>query len=344
MNEAGREPPGTTPAPPPAEGSGPPGLAGSAQTLQVNGLRMRVTVQGSGPLVVFCHGWPELAFSWRHQMAALAAAGWRAVAPDMRGYGGTDAPPREDAYTLLHLVGDIVDLVRVLGEKTAVVVGHDWGAPVAWHCALLRPDLFRAVVGMSVPYTPPGRTDLLSALRELGIDDFYMQYFQAPGVAEAEFERDPLRTMRRIVWSGSGDAPPREVFGRVPRGGGMLDATVEPPEVLPAWLGEGELGHYAAEFARTGFRGGLNWYRNLARNHELMAPWRGCPIRQPSMFIAGTRDGVLQFPASKAQIERYPKTLPGLRGCHLIEGAGHWVQRERAAEVNTLLLGFLATL
>lgn len=311
--------------------------------LQVNGIAMRVAEQGSGPLVLFCHGWPESWYSWRHQLAALSAAGYRAVAPDMRGYGGTDAPADVEKYTLLHLVGDMVDLVDALGEREAVIVGHDWGAPVAWNSALLRPDVFRAVVGMSVPFTPPARTDLLSALEKLGITTFYMQYFQQPGVAEAEFERDVEQSIRRIHFSGSGDAPERATFGMVEPGKGFLGSTVD-PQTLPAWLSEEDVAYYAGEFRRAGFRGGLNWYRNLRRSAELMAPWRGCVLRQPSMFVAGSRDGVLRFPASKKQIDAFPSTLTGLRGCHILEGAGHWIQRERAAQVNELLLGFLATL
>ena len=313
------------------------------QKVEVNGITMRVAEQGSGPLVLFCHGWPESWYSWRHQLAALAAAGYRAVAPDMRGYGGTDAPQEIEKYTLLHLVGDMVDLVKKLGEREAVIVGHDWGAPVAWNSALLRPDLFRAVVGMSVPFSPPGRVDLLTALEKMGITSFYMQYFQAPGVAEAEFERDVEASIRRVHFSGSGDAPERASFGMVEPGQGFLGNTVD-PQVLPPWLTREDIAYYAGEFGRAGFRGGLNWYRNLRRSTELLAPWRGCVVRQPSMFVAGARDGVLKFPASKQQIEQFSATLPGLRGCHIIEGAGHWIQRERAAQVNELLLGFLRTL
>jgi pimeloyl-ACP methyl ester carboxylesterase len=313
--------------------------AASAQTLQVNGLRLRVTLQGEGPLVLLCHGFPELSYSWRHQVAALAGAGWRVAAPDRRGYGGSDAPADVEAYTLLHLVADMVDLVRVLGQTQAVIVGHDWGAAVAWNAALLRPDLFRAVAGLSVPYAPPGKVDLISSLELSGIHDFYMQYFQTPGVAEAELERDPTASIRRIHYSGSGDAPPRNTFGRLGQGG-LLDNTRE-PDRLPPWLSEADLAVYGAAFAASGFRGPLNWYRNLRRNTGLLAPWRGLPIHQPSLFIAGTRDDVLKFPASQAQIDAYPRTLPALRGCHLLEGAGHWIQRERAEAVSTLLVGFL---
>jgi pimeloyl-ACP methyl ester carboxylesterase len=310
------------------------------QTLEVNGLRMRVAIQGSGPLVLLCHGFPELWTSWRSQLAALAAAGYRAAAPDMRGYGGTDAPPDVDAYTQLHLVGDMVALVRALGEREAVIVGHDWGAPVAWHSALLRPDLFRAVVGMSVVFASPSRVDLLAALRQQGINDFYMQYFQAPGVAEAELERDVQRSIRLIHFNGSGDGPGRVAFGRIPAGCGCLDQLTE-PEHLPAWLSEADIEEYAAQFSRTGFRGALNWYRNIARSAELLAPWRGATVRQPAMFIAGSRDDVLKFPGTRARIDSLAQVLPDLRGCHVIEGAGHWIQRERAPAVNELLVGFL---
>jgi pimeloyl-ACP methyl ester carboxylesterase len=313
------------------------------QTLPVNGLQMRLAEQGSGPLVLFCHGWPESWYSWRHQMTALAAAGYRAVAADMRGYGGTDAPAAVEQYTMLHLVGDMVGLVKALGEESAVIVGHDWGAPVAWTSALLRPDVFRAVAGMSVPFTPQGKTDLLSALQAQGITTFYMQYFQTPGVAEAELEADVAASLRRIYFSGSGDGPDRPTFGVLEPGAGVLSNTVD-PLALPAWLPREDLDYYTNEFKRAGFRGGLNWYRNLRRSWELLAPWRGCVIRQPSLFIAGSRDNVLRFPASKSQIEAYPRTLPGLRGCYIVEGAGHWIQRERAAEVNRLLLAFLSAL
>lgn len=312
--------------------------------LQANGIRMRVAEQGAGPLVLFCHGWPESWYSWRHQLAALAAAGYRAVAPDMRGYGGTEAPPDVDQYTLLHLVGDMVELMGALGERQAVIVGHDWGAPVAWNAALLRPDLFRAVVGMSVPFSPPGPVELLSALAKRGIDNFYMQYFQQPGVAEAELERDVEASLRRLYFSASGDGPERAtLFGMLSPGKGILGNTVE-PETLPPWLSREDLAYYAGEFKRAGFRGGLNWYRNLRRSWELLAPWRGCVVHQPSMFVAGARDDVLKFPASRPQIEQFPRTLPGLRGCHILAGAGHWIQRERAAAVSDLLLGFLRTL
>ena len=303
---------------------------------------MQVATQGSGPLVLLCHGFPELWCSWREQMAALAAAGWRAAAPDMRGYGGTDAPCDPAQYTMLHHVGDLVALVQALGETHAVVVGHDWGAPAAWAAALLRPDMFRAVVGLSVPYSPPGAIDLLSALRAQGISNFYMQYFQTPGVAEAELQADVGATLRRITYSLSGDGA-GGVAGLLAPGTGFLHNTQD-PAAMPAWVNRADLAYTSAEFERTGFLGGMNWYRSLRHSWEVMAPWRGLAVKQPSLFIGGERDDVLKFPTSAASIKRFDRSLPGLRGCHILPGAGHWVQRERAGEVNRLLLAFLAGL
>jgi pimeloyl-ACP methyl ester carboxylesterase len=323
------------------------GMSATLKTATVNGIHMRYAEAGpmdhGGPLVLFCHGWPESWYSWRHQLEAVSAAGFRCVAPDMRGYGGTEAPEPIESYSLFHLVGDMVELVKALGETEAVIVGHDWGAPVAWHAALWRPDLFTAVCGMSVPYTPPGYVDLLTALAKLGIADFYIQYFQKPGVAEAELQQDIRGTLRRLYFTASGDLDDeKKGFGRL-SDGTLLGNTVDPP-ALPKWLSEADLDYYTGEFSRTGFRGGLNWYRNLRRNWELSGPWRGQPIRQPSLFIAGSRDGVLRFPAAMSQLDAFSTTLPGLRGSHILDGAGHWVQQERPDEVNRLLIEFLRSL
>ena len=313
------------------------------QTLDLGAIRMRVATQGDGPLVLLCRGFPESWRSWRHQLQALAAAGYRAAAPDMRDYGGTDAPASPEAYTMLHHVADLVALVQALGERQAVVVGHDWGAPAAWHAALLRPDVFRAVAGLSVPYTPPSGLDLLTSLERQGVSTFYMQYFQAPGVAEAELEADVEATIRRVSFSMSGDGPGRIIAGILAPGAGFLDATVE-PTVLPAWLPAEDIAYVAGEFRRTGFRGGLNWYRAVRRSADLMAAWKGCAIHQPSLFIGGKRDDVMRFPGAEARLKNLPAALTDLRGCHMLEGAGHWLQRERATEVNALLLDFLSGL
>ncbi len=309
-----------------------------------NGIRLRVTEQGEGPLVLLCHGWPELAHSWRHQLPALAAAGYHAVAPDMRGYGGSDAPEAMETYSLLHLVGDMVGLVTALGEREAVVVGHDWGASVAWTCAMLRPDVFPSVAAMSVPFRPRGPAAPLGMLRAAGLHNFYWLYFQQPGVAEAEFERDPAASLRRIL-GGIGSGRPRDTSQvlTLPEGGGFLDLMPEPVP-LPAWLPEADLRVMADAYGRTGFRGGLNYYRNLDRNWELLAPWQGALIHQPALFIAGTRDPVIVGPMGRKALDTLPQTVPGLRRTVMLEGAGHWIQQERPDEVNAALIEFLTGL
>ena len=241
------------------------------RTLQSNGIRMHIAEAGAGPLVVLCHGFPESWYSWRHQLRALAAAGFHAVAPDMRGYGRTDCPQAIDQYTLLHLVGDMVGLVDVLGAERAVIAGHDWGAPVAWHAALLRPDLFRGVIGLSVPFRPRGAVRPTTAMPQTDDAVFYQLYFQEPGVAEAEFERDTRVSVRTVLYSASGDAPhsnwsgaAANAVGMVSRHDGFLSRMVNPVS-LPQWLSEADIDFYAGEFARTGFRGGLQ----LVPQHRL---------------------------------------------------------------------------
>src|SRR5579871_982209 len=310
-------------------------------SVTVNGIRMHVAEQGEGPLVVLCHGWPELWYSWRHQLPALASAGFRAVAPDMRGYGQTDAPQDIRAYSIFHLVGDIVALVEALGEKTAAVVGHDWGAPVAWHCAMMRPDVFRAVVGMSVPHRGRGPAPPLKILKERVLHAFYWMFFQEPGVAEAEFERDVPSSVRRILYSLSGDStsPDSGTLGLV-KPEGFLGKT-ESPANLPSWLTETDMAVFTGEYQRTGFRGGLNWYRNIDANWELTAPWQGSLILQPALFIAGSKDGVIQGNMGASSLESMGQNVPNLRRKVIVEGAGHWIQQERPQETNAALVDFL---
>jgi len=312
----------------------------SHRMIETNGLRHHLAEAGEGPAVLLCHGWPETWYSWRHQLPALAAAGFRALAPDMRGYGRTDAPQAIEAYTQLHIVGDMVGLLDALDIGRAVIIGHDWGAPVAWHAAMMRPDRFRAVAGLSVPYSPRGKMSLIEAFRRAGAQNIYMMYFQEPGVAEREFERDVASALRRIYFFASGGAPGGGGFGMVQPGGGMLDGAFEPTMPLP-WLSEADLAEYVGAFKESGFRGGLNWYRNLHRNWELMAPFARAAIAQPALFIAGARDGVLRMPAMKSAVEALQTVLPGLRGTTIIDGIGHWVQQEAPDEVNRRLIEFL---
>jgi pimeloyl-ACP methyl ester carboxylesterase len=317
----------------------------SANTLQqrdltANGIRIHIAEQGTGPLLLLCHGFPEGWYSWRDQLAALAAAGYHAVAPDMRGYGGTAAPPAASAYSVFDIVGDAVALVAALAEKRAVIIGHDWGANVAWHAALFRPDVFPAVAALSVPFRQRGPAPPLQMLRKANLLTHYWFYLQEPGAAEAEFERDPRVTLRRILFSISGDAPPEMRALTIAPGKGWLDNTAD-PEQLPAWLTEADLDHMAAEFSRSGFRGGLNWYRNIDRNWELTAPWAGAKIQQPALFIAGALDPVIAGGSGNAALEALPKTVPGLKRLLLIDGAGHFIQQERPEIVNQALLEFV---
>ena len=317
--------------------------------IETNGLRMHLAESGQGPLVVLCHGFPESWYSWRHQLVALAAAGYHAVAPDMRGYGQTGGPEAIDQYTLLHLVGDMVGLLDALGAPTAVIAGHDWGAPVAWHAALLRPDRFRAVIGLSVPFRPRGPTRPTTVMPQTANAVFYQLYFQQPGVAEAEFERDPRATIRRMLYAGSGDsarglrAQGQEDVGMVARNGGFLTGH-EPPTTLPTWLTEADIDFYAAEFSRTGFRGGLNWYRNIDRSWELLAPWSGAKVIVPALYVAGDRDLVVAFRGMDKLLPTLKQFVPKLRETIMLPGCGHWTQQERPAEVNSAMLGFLRSL
>jgi pimeloyl-ACP methyl ester carboxylesterase len=311
-------------------------------TVAVNGIQMHVAEQGSGPLLVLCHGWPELWYSWRHQLPALAQAGYRVVAPDMRGFGQTDAPADARDYTILHTVGDIVNLVGVLGARQAIVIGHDWGAPIAWSAAMMRPDVFPAVVAMSVPHRPRSADAPLRTLKQAGLGNYYWIYFQTPGVAETEFERDPSVTLRKLLYGVSGDRPiDRDNPLVVHEGEGFLERLVVPP-ATPAWLTEADVEFMVGEYRRTGFRGGLNLYRNIDRNWELTAPWQGATIRQPALFIAGTRDPVLAGKRGLAAVEHMKTIVPDVKTL-MIEGAGHWIQQERPQQVNAALLGFLGT-
>jgi pimeloyl-ACP methyl ester carboxylesterase len=307
----------------------------SSRTISANGIEIFLLEQGSGPLVVLCHGWPELSYSWRHQIPAIAAAGYHVVAPDMRGFGQTTAPANIDSYSIFDHVGDMVALVAALGEKRAVIAGHDWGAPVAWHAAMFRPDIFSAVAGLSVPPPFRGRGRPLDNLRDAGITNFYWQYFQAPGIAERELERDVGVTMRTLLGRGFSE-PTASLF--IQEGQGFLGSG---SAQRPDWLSEADFAYFIAAYQKSGFRGGLNWYRNLDRNWELTAPWQGAQITQPSLFIAGSKDAVITGLIGAKRITELERVLPNLRRKLIIEGAGHWIQQERADEVNAALIAFL---
>jgi pimeloyl-ACP methyl ester carboxylesterase len=310
------------------------------RVIPANGIEMHVAEAGEGPLVLLCHGWPELWYSWRHQLVALAEAGFHAVAPDMRGFGRTSAPESIEAYNILALAGDVVGLVGALGEKRAMIVGHDWGAPVAWHAAQFRPDIFMAVAGLSVPHRKRGRALPIETFVKAGKADYYWVYFQESGVAEAELERDVRNSVRRILYFGSGDTPREHKMSLyVDRQKGFLGSSREPAP-LPPWLSEADIDVFVAEYERTGFRGGLNWYRNINRNWELLAPWQNATIDQPALFIAGALDATITGSLGQRGLEELDGIVPNLERKILLDGAGHWIQQERPAAVNTALIEF----
>lgn len=305
-----------------------------------NGISLNIAEQGEGPLVLMLHGFPESWYSWRHQFAPLAAAGFHAVAPDMRGYGKSDKPHEISAYNQVEVVADIIGLIPALGAETAVVIGHDWGAPTAWSAAAQHPGQVRAVGTLSVPFSPRPEAPPLDMLREAFKGQFFYQlYFQEPGVAEAEFEVDIRTALRKFLFLASGQSDSSTLATKQPDDD--LLSGLPDPEVLPPWLTEADLDFYTGEFERSGFRGPLNYYRN----HNLT--WRlteGAPavIEQPALFAAGEKDGVILMAAEA--LKRMPERVPNLRTNELLPGIGHWTQQEAPEAVNRLLVSFLRSL
>jgi len=310
--------------------------------VETNGVRLFVAEAGKGPLVLLLHGFPESWYSWRHQLLALAGAGYHAVAPDQRGYGESDAPEALDAYDQVELAADAAGLIDHFGAKDAAVVGHDWGAPVAWHTALLHPERVRAVVGLSIPYGGRPPEPPLGILRRRFADQFfYMLYFQQPGRAEAELEADIARSLRAMFYSWSGDAPPEAWLSPKPRDAKFLEGMIDPKQ-LPAWFSAADLDYYVSRFRKSGFRGPLNWYRNFDRTWERTRALAGASVGQPALFVAGERDpGVLM---SARGVERMKTYVPDLRGDVRIPSVGHWTQQENPSALSRILLEFLAGL
>jgi pimeloyl-ACP methyl ester carboxylesterase len=316
--------------------------------IEANGIRLHIAEQGEGPLVLLCHGFPETSHAWRHQLAALARAGFRAIAPDLRGYGSSDCPTDIGAYTTLDVIGDLVSLVDALGERHAVVVGNDWGATIAWQAALLRPDRFRAVAALGVPMM--GRAPMVPSRLFPQTDQtrFYTHYFSEPGLAEAEFERDVATALRKIYFCASGDVGVRDAntpnpFGLVQRRAGLLDFLIDPP-VLPAWLAPTDFDTFVQAFSISGFRGGLNYYRNLDRNWALQSAFEGLRVEVPAMYLVGERDTGLAMPGMRDIIGDMPRIVPRLSTSRIVPRAGHWLQQEAPDFVNAALIEFLRDL
>lgn len=314
--------------------------------VNVNGITLHVTAQGQGPLVVLCHGFPETAYAWRHQLPALAQAGFRAVAPDLRGYGASTSPADVAAFTTLDVSGDLIALLDNEGADNAVIVGGDWGANIAWQAAQLRPDRFRAVAALGVPMM--GRAPIMPSRLFPKTDSaaFYTHYFNEPGIAEAEFERNIDATLRAIYFAASGDAGPRNdpntpnPFGMVANGRGLLDP-LPIPKTLPDWLTEADLATFVQSYKTSGFRGGLNYYRNLDRNWALQGAWEGKKVEVPALYLVGERDTGLNIPGMDQIIKAMPTLVPQLHATEIIPGAGHWLQQEAPQAVNKALVNFL---
>jgi pimeloyl-ACP methyl ester carboxylesterase len=313
-------------------------------TLHLADINLRAVVRGSGPLVVMVHGFPESWYSWRHQIEPIAQAGFTACAIDVRGYGGSDRPTQIEDYAMEKMVADIVGVIKILSDDgRAVLIGHDWGAPMVWNSALIRPDRVRAVAGLSVPYLGAPKRSFREVFEETFTQRgrfFYQAYFQAPGVAEAELEADPRASIRRFYYAISGDAPDgtwpidKSVDAR------LLDRLPD-PDPFPAWLTAADIDYYVGEFKRSGFAGPLNRYRNHDRDFDYLKQFEGRKIEQPALFIGGERDLVLSMLGRGDLVSMMKAEVLDLRGADILPGCGHWTQQERPSEVNARLLAWL---
>ncbi|MBW3167816.1 alpha/beta hydrolase [Qipengyuania flava] len=315
------------------------------RTIDTGEVALRCAVEGEGPLVIMVHGFPESWYSWRHQIGPVADAGFTACAIDVRGYGGSDKPQPVEAYAMERIVGDLIGLRKALSpDAPAVLVGHDWGAPIVWNSALTHPEHFRAVAGMSVPFSGVPQRPFTEVFREHFTNQgrfFYQEYFQEPGVAEAEAEADPRDFVQRMMYSISGDVPPGDYWDK-PLGATFLEGLPDPEPV--AWLTEDDLDFYEAEFTASGFRGPLNRYRNHEADYEWLQNWAGKRIEQPVLFIGGARDpATFLFGAIEDPVALVKMFAPRAEG-HILDGVGHWTQQERPDEVNAVLIDWLKRL
>ncbi len=314
------------------------------QKIDTGSVTLRAVVEGDGPLIVMVHGWPESWYSWRHQIDPLVEAGYRVAVPDVRGYGGSDRPQAIEAYDMTSLTDDIAGLIDALGETSAILIGHDWGAPIVWVTAIRHPGKVEAVAGLSVPHLGRGDRPTIEVFKQIYKDRFFYQlYFQEPGVAEAELEADPAASIRKVYYSACGDISDEERI-KANEGKGpdstLLEGAID-PDPLPAWLTAQDVAYYASEFERSGFRGPLNRYRNFQRDFEKLPELSEKKITQPALFIAGTRDPVLAFMPGVSLADMMDPWYEDLRGKVMIEGGGHWIQQEKPEETNAALLKWL---
>ncbi len=309
--------------------------------IETNGINMRIAEMGEGPLVLLIHGWPESWYSWRHQLPALAEAGYHVVAPDMRGYGKTDAPEKVEDYDIEELSADVVGIIDALGEEKAVVMGHDWGSIVAWNCVLLHPERFSALVAMSVPYGGRGDQSLIDQLKAAyGDNFFYILYYQDYGVAEKEFDADPHGILSRLYLSPDSPREAPEVTDPKASAGGWIPR-LGAAKGLPDWLTQEDLDYYVNEFTEAGFRGGINYYRNFHRNWEITPQLSGAKVKQPVLFVAGEKDIVIRGANAEQLKFMMGNATEDLRDVVLIPEIGHWVQQEAPEKTNEAVVNFL---
>ncbi|KAM7277284.1 hypothetical protein ACFE04_019150 [Oxalis oulophora] len=305
-------------------------------TVSTNGINMHVASIGSGPPILFLHGFPELWYSWRHQLLSLSSLGYRCIAPDLRGYGDTDAPQSANEYTVFHIIADVIGLLDSLGIDQVLLVGHDWGANIAWYFCLLRPDRVKALVNMSVPYRPRNpKVKFVDGLRMLFGDDFYICRFQEPGEIEEDFaQMDTAKLITKFLTSRNPKPPciPKEVGFK-----GLPD-----PPSLPSWLSEEDIDYYAKKFNQKGFTGGLNYYRAMNLNWELTAAWTGVQIKVPVKFIVGDLDITYNIPGAKEYIHNggFKRDVPFLQEVVVMEGVAHFLNQERPDEVSNHIYDF----
>lgn len=316
----------------------------TTRTVRHGAVDLHTIAEGAGPVLLCVHGWPELAYSWRHQVSHFAARGWRVVALDVRGYGQSSKPEAVEAYTLRELAGDVAAVAAAWSEDPVVLLGHDWGAPIVYATTLFHPERVRAVAGLSVPFAPPSELAFpdLAAQRYEG-RFFYQLYFQAPGVAEAEFEADVDAALRGIYWSLSGNAPLDHWLRERPPTETLLQG-IEVPDPFPVWMTEADLAVYVRAFEAGGFRGPLHRYRAQRLDVEQLASVRGRSISQPACFVGGERDAVRHFVPGADLYADPGAACDDFRGSTLVPGAGHWVQQEAPEAVNAALEAFLGGL
>lgn len=313
--------------------------------VESNGIAMRIAEAGTGPLILLAHGWPESWYSWRHQITMLADAGYHVVAPDMRGYGETDKPAAVDDYDIEHIAGDLVGILDALNEETAILVGHDWGAIVAWSTVLLHPSRFTALIAMSVPYGGRVAQSPMESWRQaFGENFFYILYHnEAEGVAEAEYDGDPRGLISRLYLSPNSPREPATITDPHRSAGGWI-GRLGAAKGLPDWLRQEDLDYVVAQFENAGFRGGLNYYRNFHRNWEITEPLQGATIKVPVLFIAGSRDSVIAGGDKESLTATISRATEDLRDVVLIPEIGHWVQQEAPEQTNAAMMEFLNTL